>query len=126
MLTILRDVMDELVPVRRGNVPRSAALRTLTPDRGVGPEWQAAAYGEYYARSADVYSAVKLRAEAVSRPSLQVRQTDANGAWRWVGPEHPMQRLLDTVNGWWSRSDLLIATETYLCLWGSAFCHNPQ
>ena len=58
MLTILRDVMDELVPVRRGNVPRSAALRTLTPDRGVGPEWQAAAYGEYYARSADVYSAV--------------------------------------------------------------------
>ena len=27
MLTILRDVMDELVPVRRGNVPRSAALR---------------------------------------------------------------------------------------------------
>ena len=121
MLTILRDVMDELVPVRRGNVPRSAALRTLMPDRGVGPEWQAAAYGEYYARSADVYSAVKLRAEAVSRPSLQVRQTDANGAWRWVGPEHPVQRLLDTVNGWWSRSDLLIATETYLCLWGSAF-----
>ena len=33
MLTILRDVMDELVPVRRGNVPRSAALRTLTPDK---------------------------------------------------------------------------------------------
>ena len=84
-------------------------------------EWQSTGYGEYYARSADVYAAVKLRAEAASRPPLQVREVDASGAARWVGPEHPVQRLLDTVNGWWSRSDLLIATETYLCLWGAAF-----
>ena len=55
------------------------------------------------------------------RPPLQAREVDAAGAARWVGPDHPVQRLLDTANGWWSRSDLLIATETYLCLWGAAF-----
>ena len=121
MLGRLREVMDGIVPVRRANTPLAASLRTLAPDRGAGPEWQSTGYGEYYARSADVYAAVKLRAEAASRPPLQVREIDASGTARWVGPEHPVQRLLDTVNGWWSRSDLLIATETYLCLWGAAF-----
>ena len=120
MLGTLREVMDGIA-VRRANAPLAASLRTLAPDRGTGAEWQSTGYGEYYARSADVYAAVKLRAEAASRPPLQVREVDASGAWRWVGPEHPAQRLLDTVNGWWSRSDLLIATETYLCLWGAAF-----
>lgn len=121
MLGALRDVMQGVVPARRGNAPMASAMRTLAPDRGVGPEWQSPVYGEYYAKSADVYAAVKLRAEAVSRPPLQVREIDAAGAARWVGPDHPVQRLIDAANGWWSRSDLLIATETYLCLWGAAF-----
>ena len=34
---------------------------------------------------------------------------------------HPLQRLLDSPNPFWSRSDLWRATETYLSLWGSAF-----
>ena len=38
-----------------------------------------------------------------------------------VGAEHPLQRLLDSPNPFWSRSDLWRATETYLSLWGSAF-----
>ena len=97
MLGRLREVMDGIVPVRRANTPLAASLRTLAPDRGAGPEWQSTGYGEYYARSADVYAAVKLRAEAASRPPLQVREIDASGTARWVGPEHPVQRLLDTV-----------------------------
>ena len=116
--------LRELVVGESGARTRAAgatALRKVPVDAGVGPEWQSSAYGEYYARSVDVYAAVKLRAEAVSRPPLQVRRTDAAGVARWVGPEHPVQRLLDRVNGWWSRSDLLIATETHLCLWGAAF-----
>ena len=39
----------------------------------------------------------------------------------FVGVEHPLQRLLDSPNPFWSRSDLWRATETYLSLWGSAF-----
>lgn len=116
--------LRELVVGESGARTRAAgapALRSVPVDTGVGPEWQSPVYGEYYARSVDVYAAVRLRAEAVSRPPLHVRRTDAAGVSRWVGPEHPAQRLLDRVNGWWSRSDLLIATETHLCLWGAAF-----
>ena len=115
MLGTLREVMDGIV-VARANAPLAASLRTLAPDRGAGAEWQSTGYGAYYARSADVYAAVKLRAEAASVHRCRCGSRRL-GAWRWVGPEHPAQRLLDTVNGWWSRSDLLIATETYLCLW---------
>lgn len=121
MLTTLRGLFEGMTPVMRANAPLGPALRSLASSRGVGPEWQPPVYGEYYARSADVYAAVKLRAEAVSRPPLQVREVDASGAARWTGPHHPVQRLIDSVNGWWSRTDLLMATETYLCLWGSAF-----
>ncbi len=122
MLGALRELLGGSARAQtRAGRTAPPALRRMTADSGVGPEWQSAAYGEYYARSVDVYAAVKLRAEAVSRPPLQVRRTDAAGVSRWVGPEHPAQRLLDHVNGWWSRSDLLIATETHLCLWGAAF-----
>ncbi len=38
-----------------------------------------------------------------------------------VGAEHPLQRLLDSPNPFWNRSDLWRATETYLSLWGAAF-----
>ena len=38
-----------------------------------------------------------------------------------VEPDHPLQRVLDSPNAFWSRSDLWRATETYLSLWGSAF-----
>ena len=130
MLETLRDVLDGLVPAARSartmartraNDPLGAALRGLPLDRGVGPEWQAPVYGEYYARSPEVYAAVKLRAEAVTRPPLVVQRRDTAGTLRPVGPGHPVQGLLDTVNSWWSRADLLIATETYLSLWGAAF-----
>ena len=124
MLGTLQGLLERNERTEQAPVVREAgapALRRLARDAGVGPEWQSPAYGEYYARSVDVYAAVRLRAEAVSRPPLQVRRMDASGVSRWVGPEHPAQRLLDRVNGWWSRSDLLIATETHLCLWGAAF-----
>ena len=38
-----------------------------------------------------------------------------------VGAEHPLQRLLDSPNPFWSRGGLWRATETYLSLWGAAF-----
>ena len=86
-----------------------------------GPSWARREYGEYYASSVSVYSAVKLRAEAVSRPNLLIHRRSADGTNSPVGPGHPVQQLLDRVNPWYTRGDLWRATEIYLCLWGSAF-----
>ena len=48
-------------------------------------------------------------------------EVSARAGGEAVGAEHPLQRLLDSPNPFWSRSDLWRATETYLSLWGSAF-----
>ena len=121
MLQTLRSMRRTLIPGHEANEPLASALRMMGRDYGVGPEWQQTVYGEYYARSADVYAAVKLRADSVARPPLVVYQRDQRGARRPVGPAHPVQRLLDHVNEWWSPGDLVRATETYLSLWGSEF-----
>ena len=107
--------------VARANQPLTSALRLVQPDLGVGPEWHPTVYGEYYARSAEVYAAVKLRADAVARPPLMVQRRDEHGTLRAVEHDHPVQRLLDTVNDWWGKSNLFLATETYLSLWGACF-----
>ena len=128
MLETLRNLVSKR-PTERGapdaliraNDPLAVALRTLQPDRGVGTEWQSPVYGEYYARSVDVYAAVKLRAEAAARPPLTVQHRDSQGALRPAGAVDPLQVLLDRGNPWYSRTSIMVATETYLSLWGAAF-----
>ena len=104
--------------------------------------WAPTAFGEYYPRSAIVYAAIKVRQDAIARLPLRVmrhtsttRTRDAHASnsagsghtsraragGEPVGADHPLQRLLDFPNPFWSRSDLWRATETYLSLWGSAF-----
>ena len=107
--------------------------------------------GEYYPRSALVYSAIKIRQAAIGRVPLRVRrraesapvstaaislrgrvepgepgggtgtQTERQPWTEPVEPDHPVQRLLDVPNPFWTRGDLWRATETYLGLWGSAY-----
>ena len=87
-------------------------------------DWAPSHYAAYFATSAPVYSAIRLRADAVARPPLRVyRQLTAAGVpyREWVGPEHPVQRLLDSVNPHWTGGDFWRATETYLNLWGVAY-----
>ena len=101
--------------------------------------WARPEYGRYLATSPSVYAAVKLRADAVTRaPLLAYRNPDANsnanagGSGNAIGSRgrrlrtrvessHPLCRLLERVNPWYTRGDLWRATETYLCLWGAAF-----
>lgn len=117
-------------------------------DLGVGQSWMPLSYGEYYPRSALVYSAIKLRQDALARVPLKVYRRlesgvrDAGSGQRGptlhqppedgrvalarrraevVRPDHPAQRLLDSPNPFLTRGDLWRATETYLGLWGSAF-----
>ena len=88
---------------------------------GVAPGWAPTEYGHYYAGSAPVYSAVKLRADALTRAPVVVHRMTPEGQGLPVGPSHPVQRLLDRVNPWYTRGDLWRATQIYLDLWGAAF-----
>ena len=102
---------------------------------GGGSGWAQTAFGEYYPRSAIVYAAIKVRQDAIARLPLRVMRrlppartrelgdygVNARAGGVPVGAEHPLQRLLDSPNPFWSRSDLWRATETYLSLWGAAF-----
>ena len=120
--------------VQRAN--RAAAANRMPGDDAAaaragaaGEGWARPEYGRYMATSPSVYAAVRLRAEAVTRPPLRLfrRATDGQGqgpgqGWRTpVEPSHPVARLLERVNPWYTRADLWRATEIYLCLWGSAF-----
>lgn len=86
-----------------------------------GAGWARTEYAEYYASSVSVYAAVRVRAEALSRPQLVANRREPDGNLRPVGAGHPLQQLLDLVNPWYTRGDLWRATEIYLSLWGSAF-----
>lgn len=107
---------------------RQRANRAATVDvdwfQGIaspGSGWAPSEYGEYYASSVPVYSAIKTRAEAISRPNLAVHRRSSGGSLVPVAADHPAQQLLDRVNPWYTRGDLWRATEIYLNLWGSAY-----
>ena len=114
---------------------RERAGRTSRPpaevwEQGLGlpPSWAPATYGEYYPRSALVYSAIRVRQDAIVRAPLRVYRRGGAGepasrerAALPVGPDHPAQRLLDRPNPFWTRGELWRATETSLGLWGAAF-----
>ena len=100
------------------------SLESLVGLDNFGGDWSRNEYASYFATSVPVYAAIKLRADAVSRPGLKVyRVSSVNGQPRreWVGHEHPAQELLDRVNPHWTGGDLWRATETYLNLWGAAY-----
>ena len=165
-------------PRRRANRVAPGLSSKWERELGVGQSWTPLSYGEYYPRSAVVYSAIKVRQDAIVRVPLKVyrrtarpsvgsgsgleraerrvetsgrspgvvtgpnplfdaarpdspnlRSSPASGAnettreatLQAVGPEHVVQRLLDTPNPFWTRGDLWRSTETYLGLWGSAY-----
>lgn len=103
---------------RRSGEERLAGL-TGSPGQG----WARSEYGRYMATSPSVYAAIKLRADALTRPPLRVYRSDDDGMGRRaaVSPSHPVARLLERVNPWHTRADLWRATEIHLCLWGAAF-----
>ncbi len=88
---------------------------------GVGQEWAPTAYGEFAAKSTPTYRAVTLRAKSLRAAPIIVNTRLKNGSLRPVSPDHPAQRLMTTVNPWWTAGDLIEATEMNLSLWGSAF-----
>ena len=106
---------------QRANRTSAVDVDWLQETSGPGAGWARTEYGEYYATSVSVYSAIKLRAEALSRPNLLIHQRAPDGTLLPAGPDHPAQLLLDRVNPWYTRGDLWRATEIHLNLWGSSF-----
>ena len=105
-------------------LPGEDSLSALAGSPGQG--WARPEYGRYMATSPSVYAAVKLRADALTRPPLRVYRKDSSygdeaSRRAPVSPSHPAARLLERVNPWHTRADLWRATETHLCLWGAAF-----
>ncbi len=122
----LRDTRESTsLPARaKAAGPAFADVDGFSVLAGTGGGWSRTEYGEYYASSTSVYAAIRVRADALSRPPVVVyrRTGSETGPQRLpVGPDHPAQRLLERVNRWYSRTDLWRATEIYLNLWGSAY-----
>ena len=111
-----------------GVVQRSMSARRIVDRIGMplvsndNVEWSPMRYGEYYASSTAVHAAVRVLAEAISRPPLEVWQrAHPNSEPELAGPNHPLQRLLDRPNEAWDGGQLLRTVESRLALWGSAF-----
>ena len=116
-----RAVIDKGSRAAANRLPAEDNLSALAGSPGQG--WARTEYGRYMATSPSVYAAVKLRADALTRPPLRVYRSgdDVRGRRVPVSPSHPVARLLERVNPWHTRADLWRATETHLCLWGAAF-----
>ena len=106
---------------QRGNRAAAASADLSRELFGVGGGWANQDYGSYYATSVSVYAAIKLRAEALSRPPVQLYRQTPQGDRHPAEPSHPARRLLEQVNPRYTRGDLWRATEIHLSLWGSAF-----
>ena len=133
--------IGKLKGLARANRVSPALSSKWERELGVGQSWMPISYGEYYPKSALVYSAVKVRQDAIAQVPLKVYRRVGSAGRRLpasLGPrtgkrvltqtraealpyDHPVQRLLDAPNPFWTRGDLWRATETYLGLWGSAF-----
>ena len=77
--------------------------------------------GGFYGSSTAVHSAVRVLAEAVSRPKLQVWRTIGGGERQRVESTHPLQALLTRPNKSWKTGDFLRELEGSLALWGVAY-----
>ena len=117
----LRQHRDRDGLVQRHNRATAANLDPAGEIFGAGGGWARTEYGGYYASSVPVYAAIKLRADAVSRPPVRIYRLGPDGTRLPVAQSHPAQQLLERVNPWYTRNDLWQATEIYLNLWGQAF-----
>lgn len=122
-----------LTSVVRANRPLGAAMNVNSGGVGLKTAdinaWLANIFGQprhfdqmrQYEKSAVVYRAVKMRADAVARAPLKAHRTKRTGELEWVGANHPVQQHLDRVNPWWTHADIWRGVETYLLLYGQAF-----
>ncbi len=64
---------------QRSNRAAASDIHPFQEIMGSGTSWARPEYGSYYASSVSVYSAIKLRADAVSRPAARLLRRDFSG-----------------------------------------------
>lgn len=110
--------------IQRAPNPDNNAANPIPPSPyhpGPNTHWANPDYGAYYANSVAIYAAIKLRADAVSRPPLQIHRQNPDGSQTPIPPSHPIHQLLNRPNPWHTPRQLWQATEIHLNLWGQAF-----
>src|SRR3990170_2650710 len=101
---------------------RAAAADVWPHERvlGRGQDWTPTTYAEYYTTSPLIHAAIRIRANALARAPLTGNQEASPTEQVQVPRNHPLQRLLDNPNESMTGTDLVVAIETNLCLWGRA------
>jgi hypothetical protein len=73
-----------IAPQQRSNRAAASDIHPFQESMGSGNGWARPEYGSYYASSVSVYSAIKLRADAISRPPARLLRRDfSGGRFRW-------------------------------------------
>mgnify|MGYP001570701286 CR=1 FL=1 len=123
-----QDIKDLRIQLRafkaRGISYIEAITEPGTETYGAGPDWSQTIYGEYYIKSVPIYAAINKRANAIIRAPLKVYKNIVNAEDKQNKqelPNHPLQKLLNKVNPFWTGQDLQRATETYLGIWGACY-----
>ncbi len=99
-LRLLPGYQSTLPTVQRANRAAAADVDLFPGFTGADGGWARTEYGEYYATSVPVYSAIRLRAEALSRAPVIVYRTTPSGGRVPVERDHPARRILERVNRW--------------------------
>jgi len=98
---------------------RAAPQLAARLEYGIEERPEAIHYQDLYSTSGAVYSCIKRRADAYSRPILKVYRTENGKLEELI--DHPLRHLLDRVNPFWTRIQLWRQTETDLLWHGNAF-----
>jgi len=118
---VLPHLCKDVITPQRFTRSVESLITPASETYGVGPDFAPTVYGEYYATSPLIYSAIRLRANALSRPPLKIYRRLSDTSSKEVEKSHPLSLLLHKVNPFWTERDLRFATSVHLDLWGSAF-----
>lgn len=98
---------------------RAAPTIAARLEYGIDERPETLHYQDLYSTSGAVYSCIKRRADAYSRPILKVYRNKDGKIEELL--DHPLRHLLDRVNPFWTRIQLWRQTETDLLWHGNAF-----
>lgn len=98
---------------------RAAPLLAARLEYGIEERPETIHYEDLYSTSAAVYACIKLRADTLSRPILKLYRTKDGQAKELI--DHPLRKLIDRMNPFWTRAQMWRQIETDLLWHGNAF-----
>lgn len=93
----------------------------LHQQQGIGADWALPEYGDYYATTVPVYTAVNIRGNSMGLLDWRVFRKQRGGARAEMAEGDPLFDLLADPNPWFTPFELRRALEINISLWGRAF-----